>query len=171
MRGLYAGVGPTLSRAFPANAAAIVAWELTARVLHAWWLILMLSSSLLMIWAHFSHTFLNGVDPEVHSRSLPQFNQCALHEECIHRGLCSCESENCTQSPSGFEWWVPIPLPTSSWFLGFAVIMWEHGRRKRERLALDSSIDKLGWLQRCRKRIVNDWTPPNAFHVLVLLQV
>lgn len=35
MRGLYAGVGPTLSRAFPANAAAIVAWELTARVLHA----------------------------------------------------------------------------------------------------------------------------------------
>lgn len=31
IRGLYAGVGPTLTRAFPANAAAVVAWELTAR--------------------------------------------------------------------------------------------------------------------------------------------
>ncbi|KAG0612914.1 hypothetical protein M758_6G062100 [Ceratodon purpureus] len=34
IRGLYAGIGPTLTRAFPANAAAIVAWELTARMLH-----------------------------------------------------------------------------------------------------------------------------------------
>lgn len=34
IRGLYAGIGPTLTRAFPANAAAIVAWELTARLLH-----------------------------------------------------------------------------------------------------------------------------------------
>jgi len=35
VRGLYAGIGPTLVRAFPANAAAIVAWELTARMLQA----------------------------------------------------------------------------------------------------------------------------------------
>ncbi|OVA06715.1 Mitochondrial substrate/solute carrier [Macleaya cordata] len=32
-RGCYAGLGPTLVRAFPANAAAIVTWELTAKVL------------------------------------------------------------------------------------------------------------------------------------------
>jgi hypothetical protein len=32
-RGLYAGLGPTLARAFPANAAAMVTWELTARLL------------------------------------------------------------------------------------------------------------------------------------------
>ncbi|XP_072951559.1 mitochondrial arginine transporter BAC1 isoform X4 [Typha angustifolia] len=31
--GCYAGFGPTLARAFPANAAAIVAWEFTAKVL------------------------------------------------------------------------------------------------------------------------------------------
>lgn len=33
MRGCYAGLGPTLVRAFPANAAAIVAWEFTAKFL------------------------------------------------------------------------------------------------------------------------------------------
>eukprot|EP00897_Mesotaenium_endlicherianum_P003573 jgi/Mesen1/3243/ME000187S02400 len=33
VRGLYAGLGPTLMRAFPANAAAIVTWELAARLL------------------------------------------------------------------------------------------------------------------------------------------
>ncbi|KAI5077536.1 hypothetical protein GOP47_0007360 [Adiantum capillus-veneris] len=33
MRGLYAGLGPTLARAFPANAAAMVTWELTAKLL------------------------------------------------------------------------------------------------------------------------------------------
>lgn len=32
-KGLYAGLGPTLVRAFPANAAAIVTWELTANLL------------------------------------------------------------------------------------------------------------------------------------------
>eukprot|EP00249_Psilotum_nudum_P032094 c4724_g1_i2 orf=782-1234(+) len=32
-RGLYAGLGPTLTRAFPANAAAMVTWELTAKIL------------------------------------------------------------------------------------------------------------------------------------------
>ncbi|KAK8967613.1 Mitochondrial arginine transporter BAC1 [Platanthera guangdongensis] len=32
-RGCYAGIGPTLARAFPANAAAIVTWELTAKIL------------------------------------------------------------------------------------------------------------------------------------------
>lgn len=32
-RGCYAGLGPTLARAFPANAAAIVTWELTAKFL------------------------------------------------------------------------------------------------------------------------------------------
>ncbi|XP_057826363.2 mitochondrial arginine transporter BAC1 isoform X1 [Cryptomeria japonica] len=32
-RGLYAGLGPTLVRAFPANAAAIVTWEFTANLL------------------------------------------------------------------------------------------------------------------------------------------
>ncbi|XP_024530746.1 mitochondrial arginine transporter BAC1 isoform X1 [Selaginella moellendorffii] len=32
-RGLYTGLGPTLVRAFPANAAAIVTWELTAKLL------------------------------------------------------------------------------------------------------------------------------------------
>eukprot|EP01018_Ginkgo_biloba_P039265 Gb_39174 [translate_table: standard] len=32
-RGFYAGLGPTLVRAFPANAAAIVTWELTANLL------------------------------------------------------------------------------------------------------------------------------------------
>jgi len=32
-RGFYAGLGPTLVRAFPANAAAIVTWELTANFL------------------------------------------------------------------------------------------------------------------------------------------
>ncbi|KAI3962482.1 hypothetical protein MKW92_020202 [Papaver armeniacum] len=32
-RGCYAGLGPTLARAFPANAAAIVSWELTAKLL------------------------------------------------------------------------------------------------------------------------------------------
>ncbi|KAF9611355.1 hypothetical protein IFM89_030900 [Coptis chinensis] len=32
-RGCYAGLGPTLVRAFPANAAAIVTWELAAKVL------------------------------------------------------------------------------------------------------------------------------------------
>ncbi|GAQ81981.1 Mitochondrial substrate carrier protein [Klebsormidium nitens] len=32
--GLYAGLSPTLVRAFPANAAAIVAWELAARALY-----------------------------------------------------------------------------------------------------------------------------------------
>lgn len=32
-RGCYAGLGPTLVRAFPANAAAIVAWEFTAKFL------------------------------------------------------------------------------------------------------------------------------------------
>lgn len=32
--GLYAGLSPTLVRAFPANAAAIVAWELAARMLY-----------------------------------------------------------------------------------------------------------------------------------------
>jgi hypothetical protein len=34
LSGLYAGLSPTLIRAFPANAAAIVAWELAARLLH-----------------------------------------------------------------------------------------------------------------------------------------
>ncbi|KAF6155863.1 hypothetical protein GIB67_039194 [Kingdonia uniflora] len=33
VRACYAGLGPTLVRAFPANAAAIVAWELTAKFL------------------------------------------------------------------------------------------------------------------------------------------
>lgn len=33
IRGLYAGLGPTLARAFPANAAAMVTWELTATLL------------------------------------------------------------------------------------------------------------------------------------------
>ncbi|CAM6087347.1 unnamed protein product [Calypogeia fissa] len=33
VRGLYAGLGPSLVRAFPANAAAICAWEATARLL------------------------------------------------------------------------------------------------------------------------------------------
>ncbi|XP_008776253.1 mitochondrial arginine transporter BAC1 [Phoenix dactylifera] len=33
LRGCYAGLGPTLVRAFPANAAAIVTWELTAKLL------------------------------------------------------------------------------------------------------------------------------------------
>ncbi|KAJ7521153.1 hypothetical protein O6H91_19G040300 [Diphasiastrum complanatum] len=33
VKGLYAGLGPTLARAFPANAAAIVAWELCAKLL------------------------------------------------------------------------------------------------------------------------------------------
>ncbi|GJP32014.1 hypothetical protein CLOM_g16560 [Closterium sp. NIES-68] len=33
IRGFYAGLVPTLSRAFPANAAAVVAWELTSRLL------------------------------------------------------------------------------------------------------------------------------------------
>ncbi|KAL4201261.1 hypothetical protein AMTRI_Chr02g257820 [Amborella trichopoda] len=33
IRGCYAGLGPTLTRAFPANAAAIVVWELTAKAL------------------------------------------------------------------------------------------------------------------------------------------
>lgn len=33
IRGLYAGLGPTLVRAFPANAAAMVTWELTAKLL------------------------------------------------------------------------------------------------------------------------------------------
>lgn len=32
-RGLYAGLGPTLVRAFPANAAAVATWELVARLL------------------------------------------------------------------------------------------------------------------------------------------
>lgn len=32
LKGLYAGLGPTLTRAFPANAAAIVAWEFTAQL-------------------------------------------------------------------------------------------------------------------------------------------
>ncbi|CAK9269958.1 unnamed protein product [Sphagnum jensenii] len=34
LKALYAGIGPTLARAFPANAAAIVTWELTARLLN-----------------------------------------------------------------------------------------------------------------------------------------
>jgi solute carrier family 25 carnitine/acylcarnitine transporter 20/29 len=34
VKALYAGIGPTLVRAFPANAAAIVTWELTARLLN-----------------------------------------------------------------------------------------------------------------------------------------
>jgi len=33
MGGCYAGLGPTLARAFPANAAAIVAWEYSAKFL------------------------------------------------------------------------------------------------------------------------------------------
>ncbi|CAI5500726.1 unnamed protein product [Closterium sp. Naga37s-1] len=33
VRGFYAGLLPTLTRAFPANAAAVVAWELTSRLL------------------------------------------------------------------------------------------------------------------------------------------
>ncbi|KAJ8643866.1 hypothetical protein MRB53_005614 [Persea americana] len=33
LNGCYAGLGPTLVRAFPANAAAIVTWELTAKLL------------------------------------------------------------------------------------------------------------------------------------------
>ncbi|XP_019053646.1 PREDICTED: mitochondrial arginine transporter BAC1 [Nelumbo nucifera] len=33
IKGCYTGIGPTLVRAFPANAAAIVAWELTAKLL------------------------------------------------------------------------------------------------------------------------------------------
>ncbi|XP_015063344.1 mitochondrial arginine transporter BAC1 isoform X1 [Solanum pennellii] len=33
LRGCYTGLGPTLVRAFPANAAAIVAWELSAKLL------------------------------------------------------------------------------------------------------------------------------------------
>ncbi|KAL6615175.1 hypothetical protein ACP70R_037445 [Stipagrostis hirtigluma subsp. patula] len=33
MGGCYAGLGPTLARAFPANAAAIVAWEYSAKIL------------------------------------------------------------------------------------------------------------------------------------------
>lgn len=33
LRGCYAGLGPTLARAFPANAAAIVTWELIAKIL------------------------------------------------------------------------------------------------------------------------------------------
>ncbi|KAH7285188.1 hypothetical protein KP509_33G017100 [Ceratopteris richardii] len=33
LRGLYAGLGPTLLRAFPANATAMVTWELTAKLL------------------------------------------------------------------------------------------------------------------------------------------
>ncbi|KAJ4975596.1 hypothetical protein NE237_000702 [Protea cynaroides] len=33
IRGCYAGLSPTLARAFPANAAAIVAWEFTAKML------------------------------------------------------------------------------------------------------------------------------------------
>ncbi|XP_031473858.1 mitochondrial arginine transporter BAC1 [Nymphaea colorata] len=32
-RGCYAGLGPTMMRAFPANAAAIVAWEFSAKIL------------------------------------------------------------------------------------------------------------------------------------------
>jgi solute carrier family 25 carnitine/acylcarnitine transporter 20/29 len=39
VKALYAGIGPTLVRAFPANAAAIVTWELIARLLnteHFW---------------------------------------------------------------------------------------------------------------------------------------
>lgn len=33
LRGCYAGLGPTVARAFPANAAAIVTWELIAKIL------------------------------------------------------------------------------------------------------------------------------------------
>ncbi|OAY84789.1 Mitochondrial arginine transporter BAC1 [Ananas comosus] len=33
LSGCYAGLGPTLARAFPANAAAIVTWEFTAKLL------------------------------------------------------------------------------------------------------------------------------------------
>ncbi|THU75046.1 hypothetical protein C4D60_Mb04t39780 [Musa balbisiana] len=33
LSGCYAGIGPTLARAFPANAVAIVTWELTAKFL------------------------------------------------------------------------------------------------------------------------------------------
>ncbi|RWW15714.1 hypothetical protein GW17_00020434 [Ensete ventricosum] len=33
LSGCYAGLGPTLARAFPANAVAIVTWELTAKFL------------------------------------------------------------------------------------------------------------------------------------------
>ncbi|KAK7362819.1 hypothetical protein VNO77_04943 [Canavalia gladiata] len=33
LKGCYAGLGPTLSRAFPANAATIVAWELALKIL------------------------------------------------------------------------------------------------------------------------------------------
>jgi solute carrier family 25 carnitine/acylcarnitine transporter 20/29 len=33
LAGCYAGLGPTLARAFPANAAAIVAWEYSAKIL------------------------------------------------------------------------------------------------------------------------------------------
>nr|GMD03024.1 mitochondrial arginine transporter BAC1 isoform X2 [Ipomoea batatas] len=33
LRGCYTGLGPTLVRAFPANAAAIVTWELSAKIL------------------------------------------------------------------------------------------------------------------------------------------
>ncbi|WOK99732.1 mitochondrial arginine transporter BAC1 [Canna indica] len=32
LRGCYAGLGPTLARSFPANAVAIVTWELTANI-------------------------------------------------------------------------------------------------------------------------------------------
>lgn len=35
VKGLYAGLGPTLTRAFPANAAAMLTWELTAKLLGA----------------------------------------------------------------------------------------------------------------------------------------
>lgn len=33
LRGCYTGLGPTIVRAFPANAAAIVTWELSAKLL------------------------------------------------------------------------------------------------------------------------------------------
>lgn len=33
LRGCYAGLGPTLLRAFPTNAAAVVAWEFSAKLL------------------------------------------------------------------------------------------------------------------------------------------
>ncbi|KAL2931863.1 Mitochondrial arginine transporter BAC1 [Bienertia sinuspersici] len=33
LRGCYAGLGPTIARAFPANAAAIVAWEFAMKIL------------------------------------------------------------------------------------------------------------------------------------------
>lgn len=33
LRGCYTGLGPTIARAFPANAAAIVTWELAIKLL------------------------------------------------------------------------------------------------------------------------------------------